>query len=166
MLSNCLLNIYDYICTFVILSGLIRETLLHCIAVLIGSQVNKTALWCPMVVATSKGAQREPQHSSLWTATQPQFISEKSHPSVNIPEKLFFLSGIQEATLAKHSADTNGEAAPALIGSKRLSHLCPTEVHHGWVCGRGLPHCQGSPLSINQEACGLTSQGAGESGQW
>lgn len=38
MLSNCLLNIYDYICTFVILSGLIRETLLHCIAVLIGSQ--------------------------------------------------------------------------------------------------------------------------------
>lgn len=129
-----------------------------------GSQVNKTALWCPMVAATSKGTQRKPQHSSKWRVTQPQFKSK--HLLINTPEKPFCLSRIWEATLAKHSADTNGEAASALTASERLSHLSPAEVRHGWVCVRGLPHWQGSQLSIKQEVSGLTSQGTGESSQW
>lgn len=95
----------------------------------------------------------------MWRAGPPLFKSEPS-------EKPFWLSGIWEATMSKPSADTNAEVAPALTGSGRMPHLSPTEVHHGWVCGSGLPHCHRSRLPIKQEVCGLTSQGAGESGHW
>lgn len=95
------------------------------------------------------------------------WIRELSIPIINTSEKSFQVPlNLRSSCGQGFSADTDGEVVIALTVNKRLPHLSPAEVRHDWVCGGGLPHCQGSWLPIKQEVSGLTSQGTGESGHW
>lgn len=97
----------------------------------------------------------------------PTWIRELNSPLINISEESFqVLLNLRRNYGQKFLSRHRWEVVFALRVSKKLPHLSPAEVHHDWVCRRGLPHCQGSWLPIKEEVSGLTSQSTGESGHW
>lgn len=67
---------------------------------------------------------------------------------------------------AREDRIEGGEESNSFDSPQKAAHLSAAEVRHDGVSGAGLPQGHGSWLPVQQEVCGLTSQGTGEAGQW